>query len=449
MKDAPEQAAPRRDRPGRSPKILILGAYGFIGSGVVRHLRSAGYDVAGLGRDRDTAQRAFPALEWSISDLAKLQKADHWHDILNGIDVVINCAGALQDGARDRLDIVHTGSIRALAEACAARQIAIVQISAIGASKSASTRFFRTKAAGDLAVRNSGARHWIIRPGLVIDRTVYGGTALLRMLAAIPLVQPLAMRDSPVQTVGLPDLAGAVEMAIRGDIPDGAVFDLVEEEPHNLSNVVSALRRWLGFSPARYHLNIPLGLARAIALFADLLGHLGWRSPMRSTALAAIEDGVTGDPLQWRSITNRSVRDLNRFLEETPALPADRLAARLSLLLPLTVATLFLFWFSSGVIGLMQIDEAASTLIRAGWSDGIASLSVICWSVVDIALAGLLLVRKHAVKACIAMAVVGGIYLVAGTVVTPELWADPLGPLVKIVPAIVLAIAGAAILVER
>lgn len=427
----------------------MLGAYGFIGSGIVRHLRSSGYQVAGLGRDRRAAIRAFPTLDWTFSDLADLQQQSDWDKILDGIDIVVNCAGALQDGGRDRLDIVHQNAIAALAAACAAKDMAIVQISAIGVNEAADTPFLRTKAAGDLAVQTSGTRHWIIRPGLVIDRTCYGSTALLRMLAAIPLVQPLAMEDAPVQTVGLPDLAEVVELAIRGDIADGAVFDLVEDEPHRLRDVVDAVRSWLGFSPARYRLNIPRPLAYMIAFFADLLGHLGWRSPLRSTALAAVENGVTGDPAAWRALANRPVRDLNSFLNDTPALPADRFAARLGLIMPLTVATLFLFWLLSGVIGLLRIDEAAATLIKAGWSSGMASASVILWSVIDIALAGLLMMRKHAVKACIAMAIVSGIYLVAGTVVTPELWIDPLGPLVKIVPAMILAIAGTAMLGER
>ena len=40
-------------------------------------------------------------------------------------------------------------------------------------------------------------------------------------------------------------------------------------------------------------------------------------------------------------------------------------------------------------------------------------------------------------------------YLAAGTVVTPELWADPLGPFVKVLPAIALAGLLAAMAEER
>lgn len=108
------------------------------------------------------------------------------------------------------LEEVHHHAIAALAEACAAAGVKLVQISASGASEAASTHFMRSKARGDGAVLASGAEAWVLRPGLVLARTGYGGTALLRMLAAVPWVQPITLGKVPVQTVGVDDLAAAV-----------------------------------------------------------------------------------------------------------------------------------------------------------------------------------------------------------------------------------------------
>ena len=41
------------------------------------------------------------------------------------------------------------------------------------------------------------------------------------------------------------------------------------------------------------------------------------------------------------------------------------------------------------------------------------------------------------------------LYLIVATVTSPVLWADPLGPLVKIAPAIVLNLVALAILEDR
>jgi len=40
-------------------------------------------------------------------------------------------------------------------------------------------------------------------------------------------------------------------------------------------------------------------------------------------------------------------------------------------------------------------------------------------------------------------------YLLASTIAVPALWFDPLGPLVKVVPAIVLALVARAVLDDR
>ena len=442
-----DEGKPATGMPGK--KLLVLGAYGFIGSGIVRHLKLRGFDIVCLGRDRRAANRVFPDLEWLFHDLSELQMESDWQALLDDIDVVINCAGALQDGGKDRLEVVHERSIAALANCCARMNVAIVQISAVGARSDAGTRFLRTKAAGDAAIHSSGAQYWIIRPGIVLDRTAYGGTALLRTLAVVPVVQPVAIADARVQTVAMRDLSNAVEMAILGQLPAGLAFDLVEEETHSLAELAEAIRVWLGFQPPRYRLSIPVWCARCLSVLADGVGHLGWRSPLRSTAVSALRDGVTGDPDHWRKLTGKTAGDLEQTLAALAPLPADRLAARISLLMPLTVATLFLFWLISGIIGLAVHDSAAATLITAGWSPSLALFAVVLWSAVDIGLALLLLMRRYSRSACIAMAVVGAIYLAAATVITPWLWLDPLGPLVKILPAIMLAVAGALMLDER
>jgi hypothetical protein len=41
------------------------------------------------------------------------------------------------------------------------------------------------------------------------------------------------------------------------------------------------------------------------------------------------------------------------------------------------------------------------------------------------------------------------VYLAAGSMVTPALWLDPLGPFVKVLPAMMLALVTMAVLEER
>ena len=47
------------------------------------------------------------------------------------------------------------------------------------------------------------------------------------------------------------------------------------------------------------------------------------------------------------------------------------------------------------------------------------------------------------------MAAVSLIYLILGTMITPWLWADPLGPLLKILPGLMLALLAVPLLESR
>ncbi|GAB5467939.1 MAG: SDR family oxidoreductase [Rhodospirillales bacterium] len=435
--------------PSEPPRsVLVLGAYGLVGAGIVRHLVAQGCRVIGLGRQAATAKRVLPNLDWIIRDLATLQRSAQWRPLLAGIDLVVNCAGALQEGPGDDLAALHQGAIAALAEACAASGCGLVQISAVGATPDATTAFLRTKALGDQAIREAGVAYWIFRPGLVLAPEAYGGSALLRLLAAVPLVQPLACRDARIQTVALGDLAEAVLAAVQGEIPDGSDCDLVEEQSHSLGEVIAAQRRWLGFATARRAVLLPAWCLSIVARCADLLGRLGWRSPLRSTAIAVLSAGVVGDPAGWRRLGRRPLSGLSETLAALPARAEDRLAARMALLMAPLLATLFLFWFLSGLVGLLRIETAAQVLETAGWSRGPAQASVAVWSLVDLLIAGALLFRRSAAAACWAMVGVSLVYLLAATLFVPALWLDPLGPLVKVLPGLLLALV-ALVLLER
>lgn len=416
-------------------RILVLGAYGLIGAEVCRHLSRQGHTVIASGRDARAAARVLPHLPFRSADLARMAATD-WPALLDGVDAVVNCAGALQDGPGNDLEALHHHALAALGAEAAARGIRVVQVSAAGVRADDPTVFFASKARGDAALLASGAEAVILRPGLVIGQSAYGGTALLRMLAAVPWVQPQALPDTPVQTVALGDLAQAVETALT--LPPGTTWDLVEDATHPLSHVIATHRHALGFAPAHLTFTAPEWTLAPTARIADALAHLGWRSPLRSTAIRVLDGGVTGDPAPWRA-RHGPLTPLADTLSHAALGPEHRLQARAALLMPLAIATLCLFWLLSGVIALVHLDDAATHLTAIGWPPGLAKASVAFWALVDIALGLAVLHRPSAPRACAAMIATSVIYLASATVLTPEMWADPLGPLVKVLPAVMLA----------
>ncbi len=399
-------------------------------------------------RSLKTGAQILPGVTRIQGDLRACLRPEDWEAPLAGVDCVVNCAGALQDGPLDDLEAVHHTAVAALGQACAQKGVSVVQISAIGANPEAGTDFMRTKAAGDAALRDSGAPLWILRPGLVIGQSDYGGTALLRMLAAVPWVQPIAHPQSPVQSVGMPDLCTAVTQAVAKDLPQGS-YDLVEDAPSPLSDVLAQTRCWMGFPPARTNLPMPGWLTRLIARGADALGRLGWRSPLRSNAMTVMADGVVGDPVPYRAATGRSLAGLTQVYADLTCAREHRLAARMSLLMPLVIAVLSLFWLLSGLFGLIGVSAATAVLTGAGWSTAAAIASVVFWSIVDITLGLAILWRPWAARACLLQAAVALFYLLAASLAVPGLWLDPLGPLVKILPAMTLSLVAWPLLQSR
>lgn len=435
-----KRGGPLGDLTTDSGRVLVVGAYGLIGSGIVRALVARGHQVTGLGRSAATGKRVLPDIDWLVRDVSRLTRAGDWTDCLAGISVVVNCSGALQDGPDDDLEAIHHHAVAALATECAQSGIRVIQISAVGARDDAATTFLASKARGDAAIRASGAGYLILRPGLVLAPHAYGGTAMLRMLAAVPVVQPLAMAGAQVQTVSLSDVAAVVGAAVDGRLPERFECDLVETDPHALRDVVAMMRKWLGFRAAKLEVGLPGAVVSGISRVADALMVLGWRSPMRSTAMAVLNDGVKGTPADLSDFGLPRVLSLSQSLAAMPATAEDRLYARMLLLHPVLIATLCLFWLASGVIGLVRVTEAAVVLEAVGWSHGLAVSSVVFWAGVDIAIAAAFAWQRYARAACWAAIIVSGFYVVASTIVTPHLWGDPLGPLIKVFPGMVLAL---------
>jgi len=252
--------------------ILILGATGFIGSAIAARLLADGYTVTGLARNPDRARVRQPAIRWIRADLEKMTNVADWASVLEGQDVVVNSAGALQDGLSDNLAATQQRAMIALQQAAKPAGVTlIVQISARTDGAGSDLPFLATKRAADIALAASGLPYVILRPSLVLGRNAHGGTALLRALSSFPLALPLIHADSPVETVAAEDVAAAVSAAISGTLPSGSDIELAAEERHTLADLVRLHRAWLGLPDAPV-LSVPPALARPVTW----LGILFW-----------------------------------------------------------------------------------------------------------------------------------------------------------------------------
>ena len=173
--------------PSTPPRVLVLGANGFIGRHVVRALLAEGVAVVGVRRAAPTTDAHEPdGVTWKHMQLQTMLESAAWHEHLRDTDVVINCVGILRQRVGERYDDVHHRMPKALAAACATSGVRLIHTSALGLHEGAKSRFLSSKLKGEQAIQASGADHCIVRPSL-IDGLGGFGASWLRMLASWPV----------------------------------------------------------------------------------------------------------------------------------------------------------------------------------------------------------------------------------------------------------------------
>src|SRR5215510_7235358 len=206
-------------------RVLVTGAYGLIGAACLARLARDGHELVGAGRSIADASRRYPFARWVFADFDRLTEAVAWRPLLQdidakNIDAVVNCVGVLQDGARDDTRRVHVAATCALFDACAAAGVRrVIQISAIGAASDGPTEFARTKAEADAYLAALDLDWLILRPALVLSSVAFGGTAMLRGIAAMPCVVPVIGAGQRIQVISVEDVAETVARALRPDVP--------------------------------------------------------------------------------------------------------------------------------------------------------------------------------------------------------------------------------------
>ncbi len=434
------------------PAVAIFGASGLIGESLAAALQDEGFRVLAVARRFTAAQRgrfgqAGCEIDFMALDRERLVAFLKERDV----DVVINCVGVLQDGPKGRTQDVHVGWIEKLLAAMNGQGF-LIQLSMPGEAATDRTAFSRSKHEADALIAGVAQNFVILRPGFVLAQTAYGGSALLRALASLPFSLSQETASAAFRVTCADDVAATVLDVIdkwRGGQREWrARFDVMSSEASTVGAVVAALSQRLG-GPS-WRLPLPAWLMQLGARAGDLASMLGWIPPIRSTSLAEMRRGVTGDPKPWMEATGLKPATLAEVLRRLPVGVQERWFGRLYLLKAIVLATLSLFWIASGVIALtVAFTEASAILGKAGLPDALARATTAVTSLLDIAIGVGIAVRRSARASLWAGILVSLGYLAGSVVLLPELWADPVGSMVKTVPAVVLMLVAVAVLDDR
>jgi uncharacterized protein YbjT (DUF2867 family) len=360
------------------------------------------------------------------------------------IDVVVNCLGVLQDGPGSDTRAVHRDFVERLLAAIrdSGRAARFVHISIPGTADEDRTAFSTTKREAERLIAASGVAYAILRPGFVVAPAAYGGSAMLRALAALPLQLPGDESATPFQPVAVEDIAATIAWLALRDIDDAATdavtWDLMQKQPITLGNVIDQFR-WSFGTSRMPRVTLPGFLLNLGAKAGDLASKLGWMPPMRSTAIAELRRGVTGDPASWMTATGIVPKTLAQAVGGHAATIQDKWFARLFLVKALVIASLAVFWIVSGFISLVISFSSATDILRShGFPSWLIAPMTAVTSLMDMSIGVLISFHRTAAVGLIAGIIVSLGYMAGAAILTPDLWIEPLGALVKTGPAIVL-----------
>lgn len=341
--------------------------------------------------------------------------------------LVVNAAGLLT-ASDTRFEAVH---VKAPAAAYG-RSKGGVLISAVGIG--ANTPFARWRREGERVALEAGLT--VLRPGLVMADTSYGGTSLIRGLAAMPLVSPTVGDGQQVfNPIHAEDLARVVAECLATPRP-GQPWDIGGPTRTTQARLIADLRGWFGLSPAR-PLPIPDPLAMALGGVGDALA----LSPISKTAVAQITHGIETNEAPLVEQLNAKPRGVEQFLAARPAGTQDLWHARLFLLRPALRLTLAFLWLASGLIGLFLPSNAFLPITAAtGWPDAFWVALARVGGIADLGFAAALLRNwRPRLTGWLQLGLVS-CYTMAFTFIAPDLWLLPLGGLLKNIPILMLIV---------
>lgn len=406
--------------------VLVLGADGFIGRHIAFGLRQSGWTVLACARRTSRlARMGFDVLQADLAD-PETHDPGFWAGHLEGVDAVINAAGLL-NGSDRAFRAVHLEAPRALYAAMPDGCRGVL-ISAVGID-AAQTAFARFRREGETLATAQGLV--ALRPGLVLGDTSYGGSSLLRALAACPLVTPVVGDGSqPFNPIHAADLAATIA-AILDAPPAPGVYAIGGPETVTQLEMTRAYRGWLGLSRAK-PLCLPLPVARAVGTVGDLL-RLG---PISRTSVAQLAAGVEAetDPR-----LPASARGFSEFVAHRPAGTQDLWHARLYLLRPVLRLALAVLWIVSGIIGLLlPPDQFLPLVAGSGVPDTVLVALARMGGGADLMIAyGILRAVNARWMAALQGLLIAG-YTLVFSALAPGLWVLPLGGLLKNIPLLVL-----------
>lgn len=241
----------------------VVNSFGRIGSQIVIPYRTAGgdYQIQHLKVMGDVGQ-VLP-VSWDIRDEQSIYNA------IKHSNVVVNLTGRLWDTRNFTMEDIHIDGARRIAAIAKEAEIErFVHVSVAGADPNSPSRWMRSKALGEKAVREVFEGATILRPTMFFgpeDRLINSMGQMLRFWPFFPLMQP----ERKIQPVFYSDVAEAVLAAVANDDTIGRTYDLGGPSVFTNEQLFQLCAKLIAIEP-RIVLRDPVKLMEFITKFLEI-----------------------------------------------------------------------------------------------------------------------------------------------------------------------------------
>lgn len=251
--------------------VTVFGGSGFIGAQVTRALAKQGYRVRVAVRRPGLGYRL--PLMGDVGQIevvqANLRNPESIGRALDGAEGCINLVGVLYETGRQSFAGLHAQGAEEIAAACAAHGVKrMVQVSAIGADAQSPSKYARTKAAGEAAVRKLLPQAAIVRPSVVfgVDDALFNRFA--SMASLMPMLPLPGGGDTKFQPIFVGDAAAAIVAALREPSAAGKIFEIGGPDIYTYRQLIELTLAQI--HKTRLLVDLPWGLAKLIGRLGDL-----------------------------------------------------------------------------------------------------------------------------------------------------------------------------------
>jgi uncharacterized protein YbjT (DUF2867 family) len=285
--------------------VTVFGGSGFVGGQVVRALAKAGYRVRVAVRNPNLGYRMRMLGDVGQIEVvqANLRNAPSVARALDGAEATINLVGVLWETGRQKFQALHVMGAKTVAEQAKAAGVKrLVHVSALGADLDSPSKYARTKALGEQAVRAAFPGAVVIRPSIMFGADDKFFNKFGQMAALFPALPLVGGGETKFQPAFVGDVAAVIAKAVASPAAEGLTYELGGPTVYSFKDLMALILRETG----RRRLLVPLPW-----FAASLIGKVG----DVAAGLLPIAPPLTSDQVESLKADNVADKGLPGFAE--------------------------------------------------------------------------------------------------------------------------------------